>query len=103
MTFLVTGYGYISASFLFLAVPPVLSKPFDYVKIQLQMMQPDAKGRYPYTGALDCAKKTFKLGGPLKFYSGFVAYCFTLAPRNMVQPASFLFSLHSPCVSITIS
>ncbi|CAI9107953.1 OLC1v1007449C1 [Oldenlandia corymbosa var. corymbosa] len=69
---------------LFVVVPPACGKPFDYVKTQLQMMQPDANGRYPYSGALDCAKKTFKLGGPLKFYSGFSTYCFTLAPQSLL-------------------
>jgi solute carrier family 25 (mitochondrial oxoglutarate transporter), member 11 len=47
------------------------SLPFDYVKTQLQKMQPDAvTGKMPYTGALDCAAKTFK-ENPFKFYTGF--------------------------------
>ncbi|KAJ1411693.1 Translation protein, beta-barrel domain superfamily [Sesbania bispinosa] len=32
-------------------------------------MQPGADGKYPYTGSLDCAAKTLKGGGPLKFYT----------------------------------
>ncbi|RRT44794.1 hypothetical protein B296_00045168 [Ensete ventricosum] len=47
------------------------SLPFDYVKTQIQKMQPDANGRYPYSGSLDCAMKTLKSGGPFKFYTGF--------------------------------
>ncbi|CAI9107955.1 OLC1v1007451C1 [Oldenlandia corymbosa var. corymbosa] len=79
-------YAYGSAGFLlYLVSPPACSKPFDYVKTQLQMMQPDANGRYPYAGALDCAKKTFRLGGPLKFYSGFVPYFFTLLPPSLLS------------------
>ncbi|KAK2986565.1 hypothetical protein RJ640_022443, partial [Escallonia rubra] len=40
------------------------SLPFDYVKTQIQKIQPDAKGKYPYTGSVDCAMKTLKAGGP---------------------------------------
>lgn len=61
------------------------SLPFDYVKTQIQKMQPDASGRYPYTGALDCAMKTLKSGGPLKFYTGFPVYCVRIAPHVMVS------------------
>lgn len=47
-------------------------------------MQPDAEGKYPYTGSLDCAAKTLKAGGPLKFYTGFPVYCVRIAPHVMV-------------------
>nr|KAJ0206606.1 hypothetical protein LSAT_V11C500240690 [Lactuca sativa] len=47
------------------------SLPFDYVKTQIQKMQPNAEGKFPYTGSLDCAMKTLKAGGSLKFYTGF--------------------------------
>ena len=50
------------------------SLPFDYVKTQMQKMKPDAQGKLPYTGAIDCALKTFKEGGPLKFYTGFPTF-----------------------------
>jgi len=61
------------------------SLPFDYVKTQIQKMQPDADGKYPYTGSLDCAAKTFKAGGPFKFYTGFPVYCIRIAPHVMVM------------------
>ncbi|AET04225.1 carrier protein [Medicago truncatula] len=51
------------------------SLPVEYVMIQIQNMQPDAEGKYPYTGFLDCAVKTYKAGGILKFYTGFPLYC----------------------------
>lgn len=60
------------------------SLPFDYVKTQIQKMQPDAEGKYPYTGSLDCTLKTLKAGGPLKFYTGFPVYCVRIAPHVMV-------------------
>ena len=44
------------------------SLPFDYVKTQIQKMQPNASGKYPYTSSLDCAMKTLKSRGPLKFH-----------------------------------
>ncbi|AET04251.1 oxoglutarate/malate carrier protein, putative [Medicago truncatula] len=38
------------------------SLPFEYVIIQINKMQPDAEGKYPYTSFLDCAVETFKAG-----------------------------------------
>ncbi|KAM7259972.1 hypothetical protein ACFE04_015713 [Oxalis oulophora] len=60
------------------------SLPFDFVKTQIQKMQPDAQGKYPYTGSLDCVMKTLKAGGPLKFYTGFPVYCVRIAPHVMM-------------------
>ncbi|CAM8892227.1 hypothetical protein QQ045_025505 [Rhodiola kirilowii] len=60
------------------------SLPCDYVKTQIQKMQPDASGKYPYTGALDCIMKTLKSEGPLKFYAGFPVYCVRIAPHVMM-------------------
>ncbi|KAJ7558648.1 hypothetical protein O6H91_04G051900 [Diphasiastrum complanatum] len=60
------------------------SLPFDYVKTQIQKMQPGPDGKFPYTGSLDCVLKTLKEGGPLKFYSGFGTYCVRIAPHVMM-------------------
>lgn len=60
------------------------SLPFDYVKTQIQKMQPDANGKYPYTGPLDCALKTIKEHGPLRLYTGFGVYCVRIAPHVMM-------------------
>ncbi|KAM3740945.1 hypothetical protein ACB098_08G137800 [Castanea mollissima] len=60
------------------------SFPFDYVKTQIQKMQPDAEGKFPYSGSLDCALKTLKSGGPFKFYTGFPVYCVRIAPHVMM-------------------
>ncbi|XP_077210887.1 mitochondrial dicarboxylate/tricarboxylate transporter DTC-like [Tasmannia lanceolata] len=60
------------------------SLPFDYVKTQIQKMQPDATGKYPYTGSMDCVMKTMKAGGPFKFYTGFPVYCVRIAPHVMM-------------------
>lgn len=64
------------------------SLPVDYVKTQIQKMQPDAQGKYPYSGSLDCVVKTFRSGGPLKFYNGFPVYCLRIAPHVMVHSLS---------------
>ncbi|KAJ9671014.1 hypothetical protein PVL29_027136 [Vitis rotundifolia] len=47
-------------------------------------MQPDASGKYPYTSSLDCAMKTLKFGGPLKFHTGFPVHCVRIAPYVML-------------------
>ncbi|XP_040991105.1 mitochondrial dicarboxylate/tricarboxylate transporter DTC-like [Juglans microcarpa x Juglans regia] len=60
------------------------SLPFDYVKTQIQKMQPDAEGKLPYSGSFDCTIKTLKSGGPLKFYTGFPVYCVRIAPHVML-------------------
>jgi hypothetical protein len=60
------------------------SLPFDYVKTQLQKMQPLPDGTMPYKGALDCAAKTFAAGGPTKFYTGFPTFYFRIAPHAMI-------------------
>ena len=60
------------------------SLPFDYVKTQLQKQQPKPDGTMPYSGALDCAAKTFMEGGPLKFYTGFPTYYIRIAPHAML-------------------
>ena len=52
-------------------------------------MQPDAEGKLPYSGSLDCALKTLKSGGPFKFYTGFPVYCVRIAPHVMVLSLSF--------------
>ncbi|RVW58981.1 Mitochondrial dicarboxylate/tricarboxylate transporter DTC [Vitis vinifera] len=59
------------------------SLPFDYVKTQIQKMQPDASGKYLYTSSLDYAMKTLKSGGPLKLYTGFPVHCVRIAPYVM--------------------
>ncbi|EFJ08876.1 hypothetical protein SELMODRAFT_130994 [Selaginella moellendorffii] len=60
------------------------SLPFDYVKTQIQKMQPGPDGKYPFSGSLDCAVQTFKKHGPLKFYTGFGTYCVRIAPHVMM-------------------
>ena len=60
------------------------SLPLDFIKTQIQKMKPDANGKMPYTGALDCAAKTMAEGGPLAFYKGFPTYYVRIAPHSMI-------------------
>ncbi|RYR26489.1 hypothetical protein Ahy_B02g060734 isoform A [Arachis hypogaea] len=81
------GFGYttsmIGACAISSFIGCALSLPFDYVKTQLQTMQPDAYGKYPYTGSFDCVRKTLKTGGLPMFYSGFRFYYFRVAALTM--------------------
>ncbi|KAL5082068.1 hypothetical protein RYX36_010489, partial [Vicia faba] len=54
-----------------------------YACTQIQKMQPDAEGKYPYTYSLDCVVITFKAGGPFKCYTKFLIFCVRIAPRVM--------------------
>lgn len=76
------------------------SLPFDYVKTQMQKMKPLPDGTLPYSSAMDCAAKTLKEGGPLKFYTGFPTYFVRIAPHAMVRIVSTL--PHVRCVAATV-
>ena len=55
-------------------------------------MQPLPDGSFPYAGPVDCALKTLREEGPLKFYTGFPTYCI-----RSVMPSSSLFSCAELC------
>jgi len=57
------------------------SLPFDFVKTRMQKMQLNPDGTMPYKGSLDCALKTLKNEGPLKFYAGFPTYYVRIGPH----------------------
>jgi hypothetical protein len=46
-----------SASFVAGFFAAACSLPFDFVKTRIQKMKPDAKGKVPYSGFIDCATK----------------------------------------------
>lgn len=60
------------------------SLPFDFVKTRIQKMEKGPDGKYPYSGPMDCALKTLKNEGPLKFYTGFPTYFVRIAPHAMI-------------------
>ena len=57
------------------------SLPFDFVKTRIQKMEKLPDGSYPYKSPIDCAMKTFREEGALKFYTGFPTYCLRYASR----------------------
>ncbi|KAF6168084.1 hypothetical protein GIB67_011469 [Kingdonia uniflora] len=59
------------------------SLPFDYVKTQIQKMQPNATGKYPDSR------------GPFKFYTGFSVYCIRIAPHVM-EGRTVVTTIHQP-------
>ena len=60
------------------------SLPFDYVKTQIQKMQPKPDGTMPYSGMVDCFVKTVSEHGPLRLYTGFPTYYIRIAPHCMI-------------------
>eukprot|EP00397_Hematodinium_sp_SG-2012_P050578 GEMP01058854.1.p1 GENE.GEMP01058854.1~~GEMP01058854.1.p1 ORF type:complete len:300 (+),score=64.05 GEMP01058854.1:41-940(+) len=60
------------------------SLPFDFIKTQMQQMKPNAEGKMPFTGTIDCGVQTFKIGGITRFWAGFPTYYFRIAPHAMV-------------------
>lgn len=62
-------------------VAAACSLPFDFIKTRMQKMDKGPDGKFPYAGPIDCAAKTFKNEGPLKFYTGFPTYCIRIAPH----------------------
>lgn len=61
------------------------SLPFDFVKTQMQKQKPDpVTKQLKYSGSLDCAMKTLKEGGPMRFYAGFPTFYVRIAPHAMI-------------------
>jgi len=60
------------------------SLPFDFIKTQVQQMKPNAEGKMPYTGPIDCAIQTVKNGGITRLWTGFPTYYVRIAPHAMV-------------------
>lgn len=62
-----------------------LSLPFDLIKTKIQRMKPDPVTKeLPYRDMIDCAAKTFRQGGPLGFYKGYMTYYARIAPHAMI-------------------
>ena len=61
-----------------------LSLPFDMMKSRLQNMRPDANGKLPYTGVVDCGAKIARTEGIPAFWKGFGAYYTRCAPHAMI-------------------
>ncbi len=62
----------------------LFSLPFDNMKTRLQKMRANPDGTLPYSGLLDCFKKTFGREGIRGIYAGLPTYYFRVAPHAMI-------------------
>jgi len=60
------------------------SLPFDNIKTKLQKMKPDAQGKLPYSGLVDCFAKSTAREGVTGLWVGFPTYYFRIAPHAMI-------------------
>ena len=66
------------------------SLPFDFVKTRIQKMEKLPDGSYPYKSPVDCAVKTFREEGFLKFYTGFPTYCLRYNAWKLLEILPFV-------------
>jgi len=58
--------------------------PFDNAKIKIQKMKPDANGKMPYDGLIDCLRKTARSEGIRALWTGYIALYLVGAPHAML-------------------
>ena len=73
------------ASFVAGVVAALTSNPIDLAKSRLMSMKPDAEGRMPYAGTLDCIVKTVRHEGVGAVYKGLIPTTARQVPLNMVR------------------
>jgi len=61
-----------------------VSLPFDFIKTRLQKQKPDANGKMPYSGVMDCFSKVAKAEGPTALYNGYMTYVVRITPHIML-------------------
>ncbi len=62
----------------------LLSLPFDNVKVKLVNMKPDANGKMPYKGIMDCAMKSVGREGIFRLWAGLVPVAANLGPHSII-------------------
>ena len=60
------------------------SLPFDNIKTKLQKMKKLPDGTFPYSGFLDCARKTAINEGIFGFWAGLPTYYFRVGPHSII-------------------
>jgi len=65
-------------------VASVGTLPFDNIKVRLQKMKPNPDGTFPYSGVINCFKKTIMHEGVLGLWAGWTAYSFVIAPHAII-------------------
>jgi solute carrier family 25 oxoglutarate transporter 11 len=62
-----------------------VSLPFDNVKTKLQKMKADAQGNVPYTGMIDCFKKSIAREGVTGLWVGLPTFIIRIAPHTIIS------------------
>lgn len=75
---------YISSSFVAGFLAAFLGLPFDNMKTKIQKMKPDRDGKLPYKGLLNCARKTLRNEGALRFWVGFPVFYVRVGIHAMI-------------------
>jgi solute carrier family 25 oxoglutarate transporter 11 len=75
---------YISSSFVAGFLAAFLGLPPDNMKTKIQKMKPGADGKLPYKGFFDCARKTFRSEGLLRFWVGFPVFYMRVGIHAMI-------------------
>ena len=75
---------YISSSFVAGLFTAFLTLPPDNMKTKIQKMKPGADGKLPYSGFMDCAGKTLKNEGLLRFWVGFPIFYMRVGIHAMI-------------------
>jgi len=64
-------------------ISTIVSMPVDIVKTRIQSMKPDANGKMPYSGPINCFGSIVKNEGVLSLWKGFTPYYFRLGPHTV--------------------
>lgn len=75
---------YIASSFLAGILCAFLGLPPDNMKTKIQKMKPGPDGKMPYSGFVNCAAKTFRNEGILKFWVGFPIFYLRVGTHAMI-------------------
>eukprot|EP00826_Nyctotherus_ovalis_P055616 TRINITY_DN73_c0_g2_i1.p2 TRINITY_DN73_c0_g2~~TRINITY_DN73_c0_g2_i1.p2 ORF type:complete len:267 (+),score=74.56 TRINITY_DN73_c0_g2_i1:277-1077(+) len=75
---------YIASSFLAGFLCAFLGLPPDNMKTKIQKMKPGPDGKMPYSGFFNCAVKTFRNEGILKFWVGFPIFYLRVGTHAMI-------------------
>ena len=73
-----------AASMLSAFATSAASLPFDNVKTKLQKMKKGPDGTFPYSGFVDCGKKTLLREGLTGFWAGLPTYYFRVGPHAII-------------------
>lgn len=61
-----------------------LALPFDNIKVKIVNMSPDASGKMPYKGIVDCLLKSLRKEGFFRLWAGFLPVAANLGPHSMI-------------------